>query len=129
MKVQPKHALGITVALVFATSVGAADAPKDPTTKQAQEVQPCLIAGWENPPSVCAAHTKVIAATCFICHGPNGKSSTAIPSLAGQEKTYFVTAMKEFKDGKREATVMKKYALGYTNEEYDAMGEFFAKVQ
>jgi cytochrome subunit of sulfide dehydrogenase len=89
----------------------------------------CLIAGWENPPSVCAAHTKTIAATCYICHGPNGKSSGAIPGLAGQDKAYLATAMKEFRDGKREATVMKKYALGYTDSEYEALGEFFAAIK
>jgi hypothetical protein len=25
--------------------------------------------------------------------------------------------------------VMKKYALGYTDDEYEAMGEFFAKIK
>jgi cytochrome c553 len=67
----------------------------------------CFIAGWENPASVCAAHTKTIAATCYICHGPNGKSVAAIPPLAGQDKAYLVAAMKDFRDGKRDATVMK----------------------
>ncbi len=98
-------------------------------TTNAKPAKTCLIAGWETPASVCAAHTKVISATCFNCHGSNGKSSSAIPSLAGQDKAYFVTAMKDFRDGKREATVMKKYALGYTDDEYEAMAEFFAKVK
>lgn len=89
----------------------------------------CLIAGWENPPSVCAAHTKTVAATCFICHGPNGKSVAAIPGLAGQDKNYLVTAMKEFRDGKRDSTVMKKYALGYTDSEYEEIAEFFAAIK
>jgi cytochrome c553 len=122
MKVKHSLALALTAALMFSGPAGAA---KTPNAKE----KICLIAGWENPPSVCASHTKVIAATCYICHGPNGKSSSAIPSLAGQEKAYFVTAMKEFKEGKREATVMKKYALGYTDEEYEAMGEFFARIK
>lgn len=96
---------------------------------QADEAKVCLIAGWENPASVCAAHTKTVAATCYICHGPNGKSSGAIPALAGQDKTYIANAMKEFRDGKREATVMKKYAMGYTDSEYEALGEFFASIK
>jgi len=89
----------------------------------------CLIAGWENPPSVCAAHTKSIAATCFICHGPNGKSSAAIPGLAGQDKAYLIAAMKEYREGKRESTVMKKYALGYDDSEYESLAEFFAAIK
>jgi cytochrome subunit of sulfide dehydrogenase len=96
---------------------------------QAGEKPVCLIAGWENPASVCVAHTKTIAATCYICHGPNGKSIGAIPGLAGQDKAYFVSAMKEFKSGKRDATVMKKYAMGYTDSEYEALAEFFAAIK
>jgi sulfide dehydrogenase cytochrome subunit len=122
MSVKHTIALAVAAVLSFAGPTASAGAGKT-------KAKTCSIAGWEQPPSVCASHTKVIAATCYICHGPNGKSSSAIPSLAGQEKAYFVTAMKEFKDGKREATVMKKYALGYTDEEYEAMGEFFAKIK
>lgn len=95
----------------------------------AEAGKPCLIAGWENPPSVCAAHTKSISATCFICHGPNGKSVAAIPGLAGQDKEYLVTAMKDFRDGKRESTVMKKYALGYTDAEYEEIAAFFSAIK
>ena len=93
------------------------------------DAPPCLIAGWENPASVCVAHTKTIAATCFICHGPNGKSNGAVPSLAGQDKAYLVTAMQEFKTGKREASVMKKYALGYSDSEYEDLAAYFAAIK
>jgi len=75
------------------------------------------------------AHTKTIAATCFICHGPNGKSNGAIASLAGQDKAYIVAAMQDFKSGKREATVMQKYALGYTDSEYEAVAAYFAAIK
>jgi cytochrome subunit of sulfide dehydrogenase len=124
MKVKHTLALAATATLLFSGPVGAAS-----NQKAKAKTTTCFIAGWENPPSVCASHTKVIASTCFICHGPNGKSSSAIPSLAGQDKDYFITAMKEFREGKRDATVMKKYALGYTDEEYEAMGAYFAKVK
>jgi sulfide dehydrogenase cytochrome subunit len=93
------------------------------------DTPPCLIAGWENPASVCVTHTKTIAATCFICHGPNGKSNGAIPSLAGQDKAYLVAAMQDFKSGKREASVMKKYALGYTDSEYEEIAAYFAAIK
>ncbi|MEW5786531.1 MAG: c-type cytochrome [Pseudomonadota bacterium] len=93
------------------------------------EEKPCLIAGWENPRSVCVAHTKTIAATCLICHGPNGRSLGAIPSLAGQDKAYLVAAMKDFKSGKRESTVMQKYAVGYSDQEYEDLAELFASIK
>lgn len=93
------------------------------------EEKPCFIAGWENPQSVCVAHTKTIAATCLICHGPQGKSLGAIPSLAGQDTAYLVAAMKDFKSGKRESTVMQKYAIGYTDSEYEELAAYFAAMK
>lgn len=89
----------------------------------------CLIAGWENPENVCESHHRTLAATCFNCHGPNGKSTAAIPPLAGQDKAYLVTAMKQFRSGERPATVMQKYAMGYTDEEYEALATLFATMQ
>lgn len=100
-------------------------------TAAATDTKVCLIAGWENPPSVCKSHTRAIAATCFICHGPEGKSLGATPSLAGQDKAYLVQAMKEFRDGKRDdsVTVMKKYAVGYTDQEYEDLAAYFAAIK
>lgn len=114
-------------ALLLSAPTHAADASVQANAKV--EPPPCLIAGWENPASVCVAHTKTIAATCFICHGPNGKSMGAIPSLAGQDKAYLVVAMQEFKSGKRESSVMKKYALGYTDSEYEDVAAYFAAIK
>lgn len=94
---------------------------------QAEEV--CSIAGYEVPINVCHSHNRTLAATCFNCHGPNGVSNAAIPGLSGQDKAYIVTAMKEFRDGKREATVMQKYAMGFTEEEYEALAALFHSMQ
>lgn len=116
---------GISIAVFSALSL----APMQVGAADTKNAAPCLIAGWENPASVCASHTKTIAATCFICHGPNGKSQAAIPGLAGQDKAYLVTAMKEFRDGKRESSVMQKYALGYSEAEYEDIAEYFSKIK
>jgi sulfide dehydrogenase cytochrome subunit len=35
--------------------------------------------------------------------------------------------MKEFRDGKREATVMHQHAKGYTDEQLDAIAAWFAQ--
>jgi cytochrome c553 len=68
-----------------------------------------------------------MAATCSACHGTNGQSvGGAIAGLAGMNKEYFVTQMKLFKDGKREATLMHQIAKGYTDAEIAAMADFFA---
>lgn len=89
----------------------------------------CNIAGYEVPLTVCNSHNRTLASTCFNCHGPNGVSNAAIPGLAGQDKAYLVSAMKEFRDGKREATVMQKYAMGFTDEEYETLAALFSSMQ
>lgn len=75
------------------------------------------------------AHTRNLSATCMSCHGTDGKSHSAIPGVAGLERAYFVEQMKAFRDGKREATVMHQHAKGYTDAEFEAMGEFFAGIK
>ena len=67
-----------------------------------------------------------LAATCTGCHGTNGRSDGGIPGLAGLQKAYIVNAMKEFKAGTRQATVMHQHAKGYTDEQIELMAEFFA---
>jgi cytochrome c553 len=76
-----------------------------------------------------AADTTVdrsLAATCTGCHGTNGRSEGAIPSLAGLQKAYIANAMREFKGGTREATVMHQHAKGYSDEQIERLAEFFA---
>lgn len=72
---------------------------------------------------------RFMAANCSYCHGPEGKSRGAIPTLAGLEPGYFVAQMKAFKDGSRPATVMKKHANGYSEAEYEAMAKYFASIK
>jgi cytochrome c553 len=72
---------------------------------------------------------RFMAANCSYCHGTDGRSSGAIPGLAGMEAKYFVDQMKAFRDGSRPATVMAKHANGYTDAEYEAMAKYFAAIK
>ncbi len=69
-----------------------------------------------------------LAANCTGCHGPSGNSSGAIPIIAGLERAYIVTAMREFKAGTRQATVMHQHAKGYTDAELERIADYFSKV-
>lgn len=73
-------------------------------------------------------HTRTIASTCLTCHGA-GTGKSPIPSLTGIDKTYFVTQMKAFKSGQRPASVMHRHAAGYTDQEFEKMGEYFAAMK
>lgn len=68
-----------------------------------------------------------LAANCTGCHGPSGNSSGAIPTIAGLERAYVVTAMQEFKAGTRQATVMHQHAKGYTDQEIEILADYFSK--
>jgi cytochrome c553 len=72
---------------------------------------------------------RTISTNCFICHGDKGKSSTAIPGLAGMDKAYFIKQMQDFKSEKRQATVMHQHAAGYTDKEFEEMADFFAALK
>jgi cytochrome subunit of sulfide dehydrogenase len=67
-----------------------------------------------------------IAANCANCHGTDGRSRGAIPSLAGQDAAMIVQRMKEFRDGRRAATVMQQLAKGYTDAQIEAAAAYFA---
>jgi len=67
-----------------------------------------------------------IAANCANCHGTDGRSRAAVPSLAGQDAAVIVQRMKEFRDGRRAATVMQQLAKGYTDAQIEAAAAYFA---
>ena len=68
-----------------------------------------------------------LAANCANCHGTNGRSLTDIARLAGQPKETTVKALREFRDGRRVATIMHQLAKGYSDEQFELMAEFFAR--
>lgn len=70
---------------------------------------------------------RFMAANCAYCHGPDGRSTSAIPSLAGMHKARFVGSMKAMKAGTQASLVMYQIAAGYSDAEIDAMGDWFAK--
>lgn len=74
-------------------------------------------------------HARSLAATCFTCHGTDGRSVNSVPpSLAGQNRDYLLKQLQEFSDGKRPATIMHQHAKGYTHEQLDLIAGYFASI-
>ncbi len=68
----------------------------------------------------------ILSSSCAGCHGTDGASPAAIPSIAGKTAEFIENAMLDFRSGKRPGTVMNRHASGYTDEEIRLIAEFFA---
>ncbi|KQV42899.1 MULTISPECIES: c-type cytochrome [unclassified Duganella] len=68
-----------------------------------------------------------LAASCTGCHGTNGATQgKALPPLAGQPKDQLLAALKDFKTGKRPATIMTQLTKGYTDDQLEIVAAYFA---
>jgi len=77
-----------------------------------------------------ATQARSLAATCFTCHGNEGRSVGGVPpSLAGQSRDYLLQQMKDFQAGKRPATIMHQHAKGYSDEQLALIADYFSKVK
>ncbi len=69
-----------------------------------------------------------LANSCTSCHGIEGRSVGATPSLAGQAEADLLAKLQAFKAGSVEATIMNRLARGYSDEELAALAAYFASV-
>ena len=115
--------------LLGATLVGCATQSPPPTAKAATPAPaaapaPAAVAPPTPPPS--AAAVKNMVSNCFSCHGTDGRSPGAIPSLTGMNSQQALLVLKEFKSGARSSTVMNRHAKGYTDAELEAMANYIS---
>ena len=85
------------------------------------------------PPAFAAANltpkgVQSMASNCAICHGTQGRpaAGSSVARLQGRPADATVEAMKAFRDGKREATVMHQIAKGFSDAEIAALAAYFA---
>lgn len=83
----------------------------------------------QKPMQDIAEKGKATAAVCAGCHGEEGNSKTAgIPNLAGQQPVYFISAIKDYLDGKREMGPKEKQGMlaALNQVDIEAMALYFA---
>ena len=66
------------------------------------------------------------AASCSGCHASAARPS-AIPSLEGRAPAEIFTAMRDFRAGRRHATLMDRIAKGFTDDELAALAAYVAE--
>jgi sulfide dehydrogenase cytochrome subunit len=69
-----------------------------------------------------------LAATCVTCHGPEGRSQGAIPSLTTLSAADITTALQAFRAATRPGTVMHYIAKGLDDADITAVATYFATL-
>jgi cytochrome subunit of sulfide dehydrogenase len=115
MRTRAALAVSAVLAAVFA-SIASAQQPAPPPPSFAA-------------PSLSEKGVRDMAANCAMCHGTSGRPApgSSVVALAGRPAELTVDAMKAFKEGKREATIMHQIAKGYSDAEIAAMAAYFAR--
>lgn len=70
----------------------------------------------------------MLSVSCEGCHGTDGRSPGAIPTIAGKSADYLREALEDFRSGDKEATVMDRHVKGYSEEEIRLIAEYFARL-
>ena len=68
----------------------------------------------------------MLSNSCAACHGTDGRSPGAIPSINGKSAEFISQALYDFREGKRPATVMGRHAGGYTDEDIELIADYFS---
>lgn len=116
------HTLTLLVAAAMTGCATEPPAPVAPPAAPAPAAAPAAVTPPPAPPSPAAV--KNMISNCFSCHGTDGRSAGAIPSLTGITAEQAKTMLMGFKSGALPATVMARHAKGYTDAELEAIANY-----
>jgi sulfide dehydrogenase cytochrome subunit len=74
------------------------------------------------------ARGAAIAYTCVTCHGPEGRSQGAMPSLTALTSADMIAALQAFRAETRRSTVMHRIARGLSEADMTAVAAYFATL-
>lgn len=66
------------------------------------------------------------ASACLGCHSAT-RVAPAIPALRGREAAEIAAALREFREGRRPATLMDRLAKGFSEEESQAIAAWVVR--
>lgn len=83
-------------------------------------------AAFAESPDLAAA---ALAAPCASCHGPDGTSPGAIPSLTGLSEERLIEKLTAFRDAPPPGTtVMTRHMKGYDDAQIAALARYFSEA-
>lgn len=69
---------------------------------------------------------EVLVNTCFSCHGTDGHSAGAMPSIAGKDPDYIERRLIDYREDRLQGTVMNRIAKGFSDAEIMRLARYFA---
>ena len=72
---------------------------------------------------------KAKAASCAMCHGPNGEGTQMAPKLAGEDAAKFTQALKDYASGKKDNAMMKSQAASLSAADMDNLAAYYASMK
>ena len=75
-----------------------------------------------------SARGAALAHACVTCHGPEGRSRGAIPSLTTLSAADITAALQAFRAATRPSTVMHRIAKGLDDADITAVATYFATL-
>jgi cytochrome c553 len=76
-----------------------------------------------------AAAGKAKAASCAMCHGPNGAGTQMAPKLAGLDPAKFTQDINDYKSGKRDNAMMKAQAAPLSADDIANLAAYFSSLK
>jgi cytochrome c553 len=76
-----------------------------------------------------AAAGKAKAASCAMCHGPNGEGTQMAPKLSGQSAAVLDQAMQDYKSGKKDNAIMKSQMARFSIEDVANPAAYYASLK
>ena len=67
------------------------------------------------------------ASSCSGCHPMHAKVASPVTVLAGRKAAEIAAAMGNYRDGAWVSTIMTRIAKGFTDNEIDAIADWYAK--
>ena len=72
---------------------------------------------------------KTKAAPCAGCHGAAGEGSSSAPALAGTPEDKIISAISEYKSGKRSNAIMKTFAKKLADQDVADLAAYYASLK
>lgn len=85
--------------------------------------------GASRAPAQDGADADLLAQGCMACHGAGWTGEGAMPSLEALAAADIAQALRDFRAGTSEATIMQRLALGLGDSQIDALEVYFSNLR